>query len=83
MNPINLRITFSDGTTREVTCIVVDVMKFEEHFDKSVADFQRDIKLSWLIYLAWVAEIRTKVTTLEFEAYAETISGIEVPDPKK
>lgn len=83
MNPINLRITLNDGTTRDVTCVVVDVMKFEEHFDKSVSDFQRNIKLSWLIYLAWVAEKRTGVTALEFEPYAETIAGIEVPDPKK
>lgn len=83
MNPINLLITFSDGTSREVTAVVADLMAFEDRYDTSVASFASGVRLSWLVFIAWKAETRTKQTALEFEAYAETISGVEVPDQKK
>jgi hypothetical protein len=83
MNPINLLITFIDGTSREVTAIISDLMAFEDKFDKSVADFQKGVRLSWLVFISWTAETRTKATTLEFDAYADTISAVEVPDQKK
>lgn len=83
MNPINLLIKFIDGTSREVTAIVSDLMAFEEKFDKSVADFSKGVRLSWLVFIAWKAETRTKATSLDFEAYADTISAVEVPEVKK
>jgi hypothetical protein len=83
MNPINLLIKFVDGESREVTAIVSDLMAFEDKFDKSVADFQTGVRLSWLVFIAWKAESRTKQTMLDFEAYAETISAVEVPEVKK
>jgi hypothetical protein len=83
MNPINLLITFIDGTSREVTAIISDLMAFEDKFDKSVADFQKGVRLSWLVFIAWKAESRTKATSLEFDDYADQISAVEVPDQKK
>jgi hypothetical protein len=83
MNPINLLITFVSGESREVTAIISDLMAFEDKFDKSVADFQKGVRLSWLVFIAWKAESRTKATSLEFDAYADTISAVEVPDQKK
>lgn len=83
MNPINLLITFVDGTNREVTAIISDLMAFEDKFDKSVADFAKGVRLSWLVFISWTAETRTKATSLEFDAYADTISAVEVPEVKK
>jgi hypothetical protein len=83
MNPINLLIKFVDGSSREVQAIVSDLMKFEDKFDKSVADFAKGVRLSWLVFIAWTAETRTKATSLEFDAYADTISAVEVPTAKK
>lgn len=83
MNPINLLIKFVDNSSREVTAIVSDLMKFEDKFDKSVADFAKGVRLSWLVFIAFTAETRTKATSLEFDAYADTISAVEVPDQKK
>ncbi len=83
MNPINLLITFTDGTSREVTAIVSDLMAFEERYDTSVASFASGVRLSWLVFIAWKAETRTKATSLDFDAYADQISAVEVPDQKK
>jgi hypothetical protein len=83
MNPINLLIKFTDGSSREVTAIVSDLMAFEDKFDKSVSDFAKGVRLSWLVFIAWKAEMRTKATSLDFDAYADTISAVEVPEVKK
>jgi hypothetical protein len=83
MNPINLLIKFVDGSSREVTAIVSDLMKFEDKFDKSVADFAKGVRLSWLVFIAWTAETRTKATSLEFDVYADSIAAVEVPEVKK
>ena len=83
MNPINLLVKFTDGKSREVCAIVSDLMAFEDRYDTSVASFASGVRLSWLVFIAWKAETRTKATTLDFEAYAELISAIEVPDQKK
>jgi sugar-specific transcriptional regulator TrmB len=83
VNPINLLIKFVDGSSREVTAIVSDLMAFEERFDKSVSDFAKGVRLSWLVFIAWKAETRTKATSLDFDAYADTISAVEVPEVKK
>lgn len=83
MNPITLHITFNDGSKREVTCVLSDFLKFEEKFDKSVVDFQRGMKLTWLVFLAWTSETRTKTISADFEAYTDTISQIDVGEVKK
>jgi hypothetical protein len=83
MNPINLLIKFVDGSSREVTAIVSDLMKFEDKYDTSVAAFAKGVRLSWLVFIAYTAETRTKATSLDFDAYAETISAVEVPEVKK
>ena len=83
MNPINLLIKFVDGSSREVTAIVSDLMKFEDKYDTSVSSFAKGVRLSWLVFMAWTAETRTKATSLDFDAYADTISAVEVPDQKK
>lgn len=83
MNPISLRITLNDGTTRDITCTISDFLKFEERFDKSVTDFGKNVKLTWMLFLAWAAETRTKVVAVDFDAYAETIAAIEVSEAKK
>jgi hypothetical protein len=83
MQPINLLITFVDGSTHEVRALISDLMAFEAKFDKSVSDFQKSVRLSWLVFIAWQAETRTGATNLEFEAYSETIAGIDVPTQKK
>jgi hypothetical protein len=80
MNPINLLITFIDGTSREVTAVVSDLMAFEDKFDKSVSDFAKGVRLSWLVWIAWKAESRMKQTELEFELYTDSIASVEVPE---
>ncbi len=83
MNPIDLQITFIDGSTHEVRAVISDLMAFETKFDKSVSDFQKGVRISWLVFIAHAAETRTGATQMDFDAYAQTIASIDVPTQKK
>ena len=83
MQPLNLQITFADGTTRSVLAVMADLIKFEEKYDRSVADFGKGMRLTWLVFIAWTAETRTKQTALDFDAYVESVASVDLVDVKK
>lgn len=83
MAAINLQINFVDGTTVEASAVAIDQIKFESHFNLSLAKLATDMMLTHLYWLAWHTQVRTKATALEFEPWAETVEGIEVADSPK
>lgn len=74
MNPINLRILFTNGSEEVVTALAVDLMAFEAKFDLSVQVLGKDVRLTHLFFLAWHASKRSGKTSDEFEKWAEDIS---------
>jgi hypothetical protein len=82
MNPINLQISFIDGSTVEVSTTAADYIKFETHFDKSIATLGSDVRLTYLFFLAWAAQKRGGGTDLNFEEWSETVSMVGETDPK-
>lgn len=80
---INLQVNYLDGTEKLVAAQAADLMAFETKFDLSVARLDKEVKLTHLLYIAYHAEKRTKSTELEFEAWTETIAGIEAKAGKK
>ena len=83
MQPLNLQIQFIDGTTQDVVNTAGDYIKFETHFDKSIAALGADVRLTYLFFLAWCASKRTGKTDLEFEAWSETVAMVGESEPKK
>ena len=79
MNQITLRIQLLDGSTIEVSTSAGDIVKWEAKFDLGIDKLER---ASHLYYLAWLAVSRLNKTTLGFDAWLETISTVEVDDPK-
>lgn len=82
MDPIKLEIVYADGTTKTVSALAVDLMRFEAHFDMSVAGLATP-KLTHLFFLAYSVEKRTKATELDFEAWVESIQIVREGDAKK
>lgn len=80
---INLQITLNDGNTKAVTAIAADLVAFENHFDLSVAKLEQNIRLTYVLFLAWHVEKRTKATALEFDAWVETVESVELAEAKK
>lgn len=81
---INLRISYLDGNFKEITCGASDLVKFEDKFNISVARIQEEVRITHLLFLAWSAEVRTKATALDFDAWTETVEtvGASEIDPK-
>ena len=82
MDPIQLEIVYADGTTKDVSAVAVDLMRFEAHFNMSVAGLSTP-KLTHLFFLAYSVEKRTKATDLEFEPWVETIQVVREGSSKK
>lgn len=80
---INLQVTYLDDTQKLITALAADLIAFEAKFDLSIARLDKEVRLTHLLFIAWNVEKRTKATELEFEAWTETVAGIEAQAPKK
>jgi hypothetical protein len=77
---INLRIEFVSGEEKEITCSASDMVKFESKFDLSVAVLEENVKLTHLLYLAYLAEFRTKSTLKEFDVWIDDVASIKASE---
>jgi hypothetical protein len=82
MNPINLHITYLDGSKAEASASAPDFVAFERHFQKSVQTFSKDVHLEYLLFLSWNALNRRKETKLDFDEWIDTVANVGVDDPK-
>ena len=80
---INLQVTHSDNTTKELSAVAADLVAFENRFDLSVAKLEKEVKLTHLLYIAWSVEKRTKQTALDFEDWVETVESVGIADTPK
>jgi len=81
---INLRIELNSGESKEVICSAADLVRFEQHFNMSVAVLDAEMKFTHLMYLAWSSEFRRKETAKEFDVWIDDIASVEAStaDPK-
>ena len=61
---INLEVKTLDSVTTKVTAQFADFIAFEGEKNRSVANFQTELRLTDLAWLAWHAEKRTKKTAM-------------------
>ena len=80
---INLQIKFADQTEKTIVANAADLIAFESEFNLSVAKLETEVRLTHLLYLAWHSEKRTKATSLEFNAWVETVEAVEAKETKK
>ena len=83
MNPISLNITFADGTDKDVTAVAADLVAFEERFDMSIAQLEKNVRMTHLFFLGWNAMRRTGETTEEFDKWIEGVSMVQLGQVKK
>ena len=79
MNQLNLRIELSDGTVLDVLSSASDLVKWEAHFNLGIDKLE---KVTHLLYFAWLAVLRLKKTTDEFDIWIDQVAKVEVADPK-
>jgi hypothetical protein len=80
---INLKILFADGTEKSVSALAADLVAFETKFDLSIAQLEKSVRLTHLLFIGWHVEKRTGGTKDEFEKWVELVSTISADDTKK
>jgi hypothetical protein len=83
MQPINLQITFADGSTAVVSTTAADFIAFEAHFDRSIAILSTDARLTYMFYLAYSAQLRTGATEKTFDEWVTNVTMIGEPENPK
>lgn len=74
---INLRVELADGQIEDVVCGAKDLVAFEEKYERSVARFEQEMKLTDLLFLAWHSLNRQKKTTKSFDEWLDDVESIE------
>lgn len=84
MNPINLQVSFLDGTEETVSCLAADLIAFEQHFDLSIARLEKEVRITHLFFLAFTALRRqSKTGDKSFEQWTETVNSVQESGSKK
>jgi hypothetical protein len=73
---MHLRITNGDGSTADVTVSAVDLVAFEAEFNRSVAKFQDEFRLTDMFWLAWHSLRRSDSSIGDFNEWL----GVADPD---
>jgi hypothetical protein len=73
---LNLRVTYSDATEKEIHATARDLVAFEDKFTKSIAALETDFRITDLLWIAWHWLHRTKGTSLDFEEWCDTVELI-------
>lgn len=78
---IPLRVTFNAGESKDVEAVFADFVAFERTWNRSVTQFEKELRLTDLAWLAWHSEKRRLQTAMRFEPeWIESVLGIEAID---
>jgi hypothetical protein len=82
---INLQVEFSNkiGEPKQIVCLASDMVKFESQFNLSIANLEKELKITHLLFLAWSSETRTKSTSKTFDEWVDEVESISASDDPK
>jgi hypothetical protein len=77
---MTMRVTFNDAskTTKDCAAIFADFVAFERTWNRSVAKFTEELRLTDIAWLAWKSEIRCKNTQETFDLWLEKVGTIDL-----
>lgn len=64
---LELKVTFNDGSTKDVDAVFADFVAFERTWNKSVAKLDEDLRLTDIAWLAWHSLFRTHAVAIPFD----------------
>jgi hypothetical protein len=71
-----LHVDYDDGSSADVIASALDIVNFERKFNKPITVFADEVRVEYLLELAYSALTRKKLTVQSFDDWADTISGI-------
>jgi hypothetical protein len=81
---ITLRVDLVDGSKQDVICSAIDLVAFEDKYQRSVARLEHEMRLTDLLFIAWHSLHRQKQTGKDFDNWLDDIEGVTASeiDPK-
>lgn len=76
MMRLALHVDYLDGSGADIDATAPDLIEFERKYDRSFVSIGDQTRLEWILYLCWFNLQRRNQTTLEFEAWSETVSTV-------
>ena len=80
---INLQISYSDNTTKDIAAKAADIVAFEERFDISMVNLKKEVRLTYLLFLAGTSEKRPGAIKAEFDKWVDRVEVVEAVYQKK
>ena len=80
MMRVPLHITYDDGSGVDVDATAPDLIAFERKFDKPFSIFANEMRLEYLLWLAWSTCRRKNNLADEFDPWCEKIDTVVVGD---
>lgn len=77
---IHLRVKFNDGTSSDADAVFADFVAFERTWNRSVAKFEEELRLTDLAWLAWHSEKRRGKTQDPFDPI--WLNTVEIVEPR-
>jgi hypothetical protein len=77
---INLRVDLLDGSKQDVICSAIDLVAFEDKYQRSVARLEHEMRLTDLLFIAWHSLHRQKETTKDFDNWLNDVESITSSD---
>ena len=75
---MSLKVTFNAGESKDVEAVFADFVAFERTWNRSVTQFEAELRLTDLAWLCWHSEKRRLQTTQGFDPeWVGTVFGIE------
>lgn len=81
---MNLVVTFTNGDRQKVKALLPDFVMFERTWNRSVANFEKEIRLTDIAWIAWKAQTRLGMTTAQFEPdWLNSVFSVEVDEEEQ
>ena len=77
---LDLRVTYADGAEVATAATTPDLVAFEEHFDRSVARLEAELRLTDICWLAWQSLTRQAKTTADFGSWLNSVENVALTD---
>ena len=75
---VMITTTYEDGSTVDSSASTVDLAKWEDKYDRSVAELWDKRRLNDFLWMAWHSLARRKLTDLDYDSWLETVDTITI-----
>lgn len=75
---MKMTVSFTDETKKQCIAVFADFVAFERTWNRSVAKFSSDLRLTDIAWLCWKSEVRLKNTSQQFDEWLLSVAAVDI-----